>query len=190
MENITIANTNLQIDLGAVTILESSYQLESVDLIANKAILEREIDRAVLNVSNIISASGGTALDVLESTPGITVDIEDELEKLKQLKNDSVALQNTVNEIVENIGSIIKYRSSNPVFPLLNSHSSSNVMSIAPIELKVLEKIIKYEAVHQIKSWDDLRSRLEPIDRRCYGFFHPTMSVSYTHLTLPTNREV
>ena len=40
---------------------------------------------------------------------------------------------------------------------------------------KVLEKIIKYEAVHQIKSWDDLRSRLEPIDRKCYGFFHPTM---------------
>ena len=77
VENITIANTNLQIDLGAVTILESSYQLESVDLIANKAILEREIDRAVLNVSNIISASGGTALDVLESTPGITVDRED-----------------------------------------------------------------------------------------------------------------
>ena len=40
---------------------------------------------------------------------------------------------------------------------------------------KILEKIIKYEAVHQIKSWQDLRSRLEPIDRRCYGFFHPTM---------------
>jgi malonyl-CoA decarboxylase len=40
---------------------------------------------------------------------------------------------------------------------------------------KILEKIIKYEAVHQIKSWEDLRSRLEPIDRRCYGFFHPTM---------------
>ena len=40
---------------------------------------------------------------------------------------------------------------------------------------KILEKIIKYEAVHQIKSWEDLRSRLEPMDRRCYGFFHPTM---------------
>ena len=40
---------------------------------------------------------------------------------------------------------------------------------------KILEKIIKYEAVHQIKSWQDLRSRLEPIDRRCYSFFHPTM---------------
>jgi malonyl-CoA decarboxylase len=39
---------------------------------------------------------------------------------------------------------------------------------------RVLEKIIAYEAVHEIKGWDDLRRRLEP-DRRCYGFFHPTM---------------
>ena len=77
IENIIISTSNLQIELGAVTLLESSYKLESVDLIASKAILEREIDRAVLNVSNIISASGGTALDVLESTPGISVDRED-----------------------------------------------------------------------------------------------------------------
>lgn len=39
----------------------------------------------------------------------------------------------------------------------------------------VLEKIIRYEAVHEIASWDDLRSRLEPKDRRCFAFFHPTM---------------
>ncbi len=39
----------------------------------------------------------------------------------------------------------------------------------------ILEKIIFYEAVHEIKSWDDLRSRLEPIDRRCFAFFHPAM---------------
>ncbi|UWR21173.1 malonyl-CoA decarboxylase [Sulfitobacter sp. S190] len=39
----------------------------------------------------------------------------------------------------------------------------------------VLEKIIAYEAVHAIDSWDDLRRRLEPSDRRCFGFFHPAM---------------
>ena len=37
----------------------------------------------------------------------------------------------------------------------------------------ILEKIIAYEAVHQINSWDDLRARLEPEDRRCFAFFHP-----------------
>ena len=40
----------------------------------------------------------------------------------------------------------------------------------------ILEKIIAYEAVHQINSWDDLRARLEPEDRRCFAFFHPLIS--------------
>lgn len=39
----------------------------------------------------------------------------------------------------------------------------------------ILEKIIAYEAVHAIESWDDLRNRLQPEDRRCFGFFHPAM---------------
>ncbi len=39
----------------------------------------------------------------------------------------------------------------------------------------LLERIIRYEAVHEIAGWDDLRRRVQPIDRRCYGFFHPQM---------------
>jgi malonyl-CoA decarboxylase len=39
----------------------------------------------------------------------------------------------------------------------------------------LLERIIRYEAVHSIDGWDDLRRRVEPVDRRCYGFFHPQM---------------
>ncbi|MDZ7782037.1 MAG: malonyl-CoA decarboxylase [Halioglobus sp.] len=38
----------------------------------------------------------------------------------------------------------------------------------------VLEKIIAYEAVHEINGWDDLRSRLGE-DRRCFAFFHPAL---------------
>lgn len=40
----------------------------------------------------------------------------------------------------------------------------------------VLEKIIRYEAVHQIAGWDDLRRRINPADRRCYAFFHPALA--------------
>jgi malonyl-CoA decarboxylase len=39
----------------------------------------------------------------------------------------------------------------------------------------VLEKIIRYEAVHEIHDWDDLRRRIDPPDRRCYAFFHPAL---------------
>lgn len=39
----------------------------------------------------------------------------------------------------------------------------------------ILEKIIRYEAVHKIRDWDDLRRRLDPRDRRCFAFFHPAI---------------
>jgi malonyl-CoA decarboxylase len=39
----------------------------------------------------------------------------------------------------------------------------------------ILEKIIRYEAVHQIRDWDDLRRRIDPVDRHCYAFFHPAL---------------
>ena len=39
----------------------------------------------------------------------------------------------------------------------------------------ILEKIIRYEAVHEIRGWDDLRRRIDPPDRRCFAFFHPAL---------------
>ena len=39
----------------------------------------------------------------------------------------------------------------------------------------ILEKIIAYEAVHEIRGWEDLRRRLDPADRRCFAFFHPAL---------------
>ncbi len=38
----------------------------------------------------------------------------------------------------------------------------------------LLEKLIAYEAVHEIRGWDDLKNRLDS-DRRCFAFFHPRM---------------
>lgn len=39
----------------------------------------------------------------------------------------------------------------------------------------ILERIIRYEAVHAIKDWEDLRSRIDPPNRRCFAFFHPAL---------------
>ena len=39
----------------------------------------------------------------------------------------------------------------------------------------ILEKIIQHEAVHKIRSWDDLRRRIDPPDRCCFAFFHPAL---------------
>src|SRR5450432_92681 len=40
----------------------------------------------------------------------------------------------------------------------------------------ILEQIIRYEAVHEIRDWNDLRRRIDPVDRRCYAFFHPQLA--------------
>ncbi|MEL7255888.1 MAG: malonyl-CoA decarboxylase [Pseudomonadota bacterium] len=62
---------------------------------------------------------------------------------------------------------------------LLSSWFNQGFLVLRPISWQspalVLEKIIAYEAVHQIESWKDLRSRVEPADRRCFAFFHPAM---------------
>lgn len=60
----------------------------------------------------------------------------------------------------------------------------SNWFDVGMLELKpitwdspasLLEKLIQYEAVHEIRSWDELKHRVAD-DRRCYAFFHPRMS--------------
>src|SRR4051812_3698391 len=39
----------------------------------------------------------------------------------------------------------------------------------------ILERIIRHEAVHAIRDWHDLRRRVQPPDRRCFAFFHPSL---------------
>jgi malonyl-CoA decarboxylase len=62
---------------------------------------------------------------------------------------------------------------------LLNSWFNRGFLVLRRIDWSspavVLEKIIRYEAVHQIRGWDDLRGRIDPVDRRCYAFFHPAL---------------
>jgi len=62
---------------------------------------------------------------------------------------------------------------------LLSSWFNRGFLVMRPITWEspahILEKIIAYEAVHAIDSWDALRSRLQPQDRRCFAFFHLTM---------------
>ncbi|HEY8580130.1 MAG TPA: malonyl-CoA decarboxylase [Beijerinckiaceae bacterium] len=62
---------------------------------------------------------------------------------------------------------------------LLNSWFNRGFLVLRRIDWSspavVLEKIIRYEAVHQIKDWEDLRNRIDPQDRRCYAFFHPAL---------------
>ncbi|MBE0613941.1 MAG: malonyl-CoA decarboxylase [Burkholderiales bacterium] len=64
------------------------------------------------------------------------------------------------------------------LFHLLSSWFNRGFLSLQRIDWRtpalVLEKLMQYEAVHEIQGWQDLRRRLES-DRRCFAFFHPAL---------------
>lgn len=61
---------------GAINLAAAAVALSEVNVVADKAAVEYKLDKKVVNVSQVISAIGGTAVDVLENTPSVQVDIE------------------------------------------------------------------------------------------------------------------
>ena len=64
------------VDLGKRFLSQSMVMLEGVEVVADKIAYEYKIDKKVVNVSQDVTAAGGTAADVLENTPSVEVDIE------------------------------------------------------------------------------------------------------------------
>jgi malonyl-CoA decarboxylase len=95
-------------------------------------------------------------------------------------------LHDGVKFLVDLRADVIRHLRERPSLEVLDEELSSLFSSwfdIGNLELKriswgspamLLEKLIAYEAVHEIQSWRDLRNRLDS-DRRCYAFFHPRM---------------
>ncbi|KMK66180.1 malonyl-CoA decarboxylase [Puniceibacterium sp. IMCC21224] len=103
-------------------------------------------------------------------------------------------LARRLNQVPGATGQLVDMRSDllrmipqNPEFAMLDldlrhlfaSWFNRGFLVLRPISwespAEILEKIIAYEAVHAIDSWEDLRGRLAPTDRRCFAFFHPSM---------------
>jgi len=99
----------------------------------------------------------------LNQAPGATAE-------LVRMRVDLLALLQTAPELA---------RTDHDFVHLLRSWFNRGFLVLRQITwdspASVLEKIIAYEAVHEIRTWDDLRRRLHPTDRRCFAFFHPAM---------------
>ncbi|KAA2243168.1 TonB-dependent receptor [Chitinophaga agrisoli] len=67
-------NGGQQVRLEKLILAETAVQLGAVTVTSRKPVFEQKIDRLVINVENSITAAGNTALDVLERSPGVTVD--------------------------------------------------------------------------------------------------------------------
>ena len=66
-------------DLGSIHLYEKTMQLEEVKVDAKKPLFEQKIDRLVVNVANSITSAGSTALEILERSPGVIVDHQNNL---------------------------------------------------------------------------------------------------------------
>ncbi|MEM7173234.1 MAG: malonyl-CoA decarboxylase family protein, partial [Pseudomonadota bacterium] len=96
------------------------------------------------------------------------------------------ALPEGVKFLVDLRSDLLSMRSKDPYLAALDDDLRSLLTSwfdVGFLDLRritwkspaaLLEKLIAYEAVHEIQSWDDLRNRLDS-DRRCYALFHPRM---------------
>lgn len=73
-QNLQINGNQSQIELKDIILIADFHPLEEVAVTAKVPFIERKIDRIVVNVDGILSATAGNALELLELTPGITLD--------------------------------------------------------------------------------------------------------------------
>ena len=73
---VIVSRDNRMVDIGQLKLSLSTEALDEVEIVADQRRVEYKIDKKVVNVSEDLSAAGGTAVDVLENTPSVTVDIE------------------------------------------------------------------------------------------------------------------
>ena len=76
IKDIRIGGGSLKVDLGEILLYESKMETEAIEVEAEKAPISYQIDKKVINVTKQHTVISGTAVDVLENVPSITVDIE------------------------------------------------------------------------------------------------------------------
>lgn len=108
-----------EIDAGNITLVKASVQLDAVTLVSKKPLFEQKIDRMVINVKSSITAAGGTALEVLEKSPGVVVNRQ----------NNSIAL-NGKDGVVVMINGKSSRMPADAVIQMLNGMNASNIERI------------------------------------------------------------
>ncbi|HEY5408507.1 MAG TPA: outer membrane beta-barrel family protein [Ginsengibacter sp.] len=116
---IEITPEKKEVNMQTTYLESSAVQLSAVKVDAKKPMFEQKIDRMVINVKNSITNAGGTALDVLEKSPGVTVDRQ----------NNAIAI-NGKNGVVVMINGKITYMPMDALVQLLAGISAGNIEKI------------------------------------------------------------
>ena len=142
--------------------LSENYDIDPETL--SKASKEYSANKTQQNLQKISQSSEPQWVELfrrLNTTPNGTVRL--------------VRLREKIRSLVKSNPDIAFFDSS--LLSLFKSWFNPSFLVLEKIDwstpANILEKIIEYEAVHEINSWVDLRARLAPEDRRCFAFFHP-----------------
>lgn len=124
--------TNSPANLPLLTLTETTGKLTEVQMVAKKSFVEQQNDRMVVNVAGSIVGSGSTAPEVLEKSPGVTVDYQNERLQLRGKEGVIVMIDGRQS-----------YLSQQDLIALLRTMWSDN---IATIEL-ITNPGARYDAV-------------------------------------------
>lgn len=76
IDDISISKDNRTFDLGQILLIQSTLKIDGIRVESEKPALEYKIDKKVINVAKYHTATSGTAVDVLDNTPSVTVDFD------------------------------------------------------------------------------------------------------------------
>ncbi len=107
------------LDLGKIILNETSYVLNDVSVTAKKIPIQKKIDRTVINLEDDPGTSGSTILDVLERTPGVIIDRQNE--SINMLGKGGVNVM---------LNGKLTYMPSSALVQYLNGINAENVKSI------------------------------------------------------------
>lgn len=180
----------LRKDGEATGLAQASYILDRYQVLSKEEKLE-----AFINILNQF----GTNKEALETAINLWLDDKSEsnarnlhfmaeprsqslVRRLNQAPNATLALVNMRTDLLGFIRKEPSLKSLDQDFShLFKSWFNKGFLQLQRINWEtpasVLEKIIAYEAVHEISSWDDLRLRVAAPDRRLYGYFHPALGM-------------
>jgi hypothetical protein len=116
---INVLDVSSVINAGILVLAKSKDQLKGVTVIGRKPMFEQKIDRMVINVKNSIVNAGGTALDVLEKSPGVTVNRQ----------SNAIAV-NGKNGVVVMLNGKMTYMPMDAIIQMLAGISAGNIERI------------------------------------------------------------
>src|SRR4030095_1712802 len=115
----TLDENSASKDFGVIVLREDAVLMNTVEVVAKKPLFEQKIDRMVVNVANSITSAGTNALEVLERTPGVIVNHQ----------NNTLSLSGK-NGVVVMINGRINYMPADAVVRMLEGMPSDNIERI------------------------------------------------------------